>query len=40
MPLLLVLLMQALMGLFSQVAHGKYNHLLSVAQTVGAERDY
>lgn len=28
------------MGLFSQVPQAKYDHLLSVAQAVGAERDY
>lgn len=35
-----VLLTQALMGLFSQVPQAKYDHLLGVAQAVGAERDY
>jgi hypothetical protein len=39
-PLVLVLLTQATMGLFSQVPQAKYDHLLSVAQAVGAERDY
>lgn len=39
-PLVLVLLTQALMGLFSQVPQAKYDHLLGVAQAVGAERDY
>lgn len=39
-PLVLVLLTQAFMGLFSQVPQAKYDHLLSVAQAVGAERDY
>ncbi len=40
MPLVLVLLTQALMGLFSQVPQQKYDHLLGVAQAVGAERDF
>ena len=40
MPLVLVLLTQALMGLFSQVPQAKYDHLLGVAQAVGAERDF
>jgi hypothetical protein len=39
-PLVLVLLTQAIMGLFSQVPQAKYDHLLGVAQAVGAERDY
>jgi hypothetical protein len=39
-PLVLVLLTQAMMGLFSQVPQAKYDHLLGVAQAVGAERDY
>jgi hypothetical protein len=39
-PLVLVLLTQAMMGLFSQVPQAKYDHLLSVAQAVGAERDF
>lgn len=39
-PLVLVLLTQAIMGLFSQVPQAKYDHLLSVAQAVGAERDF
>ena len=39
-PLVLVLLTQALMGLFSQVPQTKYDHLLGIAQVVGAERDY
>jgi len=39
-PLVLVLLTQAVMGLFSQVPQAKYDHLLGVAQAVGAERDY
>jgi ElaB/YqjD/DUF883 family membrane-anchored ribosome-binding protein len=39
-PLVLVLLTQALMGLFSQVPQAKYDQLLGVAQAVGAERDY
>lgn len=39
-PLVLVLLTQALMGLFSQVPQAKYDRLLRVAQAVGAERDY
>lgn len=39
-PLVLVLLTQAGMGLFSQVPQEKYDHLLRVAQAVGAERDY
>jgi hypothetical protein len=39
-PVVLVLLTQALMGLFSQVPQAKYDHLLGVAQAVGAERDY
>ncbi|AMR29395.1 hypothetical protein A0257_21370 [Hymenobacter psoromatis] len=39
-PLVLVLLTQAFMGLFSQVAQAKYDHLLGVAQEVGRERDY
>jgi len=38
-PLVLVLLTQALMGLFSQVPQEKYDRLLRVAQAVGAERD-
>jgi len=39
-PVVLVVLTQALMGLFSQVPQAKYDHLLGVAQAVGAERDY
>lgn len=39
-PLVLVLLTQALMGLFSQVPQAKYDHLLGVAQEVSRERDY
>lgn len=39
-PLVLVLLTQAMMGLFSQVPQAKYDRLLSIAQAVGAERDY
>ena len=39
-PVVLVLLTQALIGLFSQVPQAKYDHLLGVAQAVGAERDY
>jgi hypothetical protein len=39
-PLVLVLLTQAIMGLFSQVPQAKYDHLLGVAQAVGAERDF
>ena len=39
-PVVLVLLTQALMGLFSQVPQAKYDQLLGVAQAVGAERDY
>jgi hypothetical protein len=39
-PLVLVLLTQALMGLFSQVPQAEYDHLLGVAQEVGRERDY
>jgi hypothetical protein len=39
-PLVLVLLTQAMMGLFSQVPQAKYDHLLGVAQEVGRERDY
>jgi len=39
-PLVLVLLTQAFMGLFSQVPQAKYDHLLGVAQEVGRERDY
>jgi len=39
-PLVLVLLTQAGMGLFSQVPQAKYDHLLGVAQAVGVERDY
>lgn len=39
-PLLLVLLTQAGMGLFSQVPQAKHDHLLGVAQAVGAERDF
>ncbi len=39
-PLVLVLLTQAIMGLFSQVPQAKYDRLLSIAQAVGAERDY
>ena len=39
-PLVLVLLTQAGMGLFSQVPQAKYDRLLSTAQAVGAERDY
>lgn len=39
-PLVLALLTQAGMGLFSQVPQAKYDHLLGVAQAVGAERDY
>jgi CRISPR/Cas system-associated exonuclease Cas4 (RecB family) len=39
-PLVLVLLTQAMMGLFSQVPQAKYDQLLGVAQAVGAERDF
>lgn len=39
-PLVLVLLTQAFMGLFSQVPQTKYDQLLRVAQEVGRERDY
>lgn len=39
-PLVLVLLTQALMGLFSQVPQAKYDQLLRVEQAVRAERDY
>jgi len=39
-PVLLVLVTQAFMGLFSQVPQAKYDHLLGVAQAVGTERDY
>lgn len=39
-PLVLVVLTQAMMGLFSQVPQAKYDRLLSVAQALGAERDY
>ena len=39
-PLVLVLLTQAALGLFSQVPQAKYDHLLGVAQAVGAERDF
>ncbi|GAB3637675.1 hypothetical protein GCM10027422_32650 [Hymenobacter arcticus] len=39
-PLVLVLLTQAFMSLFSQVPQTKYDHLLGVAQEVGRERDY
>jgi len=39
-PLVLVLLTQAMMGLFSQVPQAKYDRLLGIAQAVGAERDY
>ena len=39
-PLVLVLLTQAMMGLFLQVPQAKYYRLLSIAQAVGAERDY
>jgi hypothetical protein len=39
-PLVLVLLTQALMGLFSQVPQAKYDRLLRIAQAVGAERDF
>jgi len=39
-PLVLVLLTQAMMGLFSQVPQAKYDRLLGVAQAVGAERNY
>ena len=39
-PLVLVLLTQAFLGLFSQVPQAKYDHLLGVAQEVGRERDY
>ena len=39
-PVVLVLLTQAFMGLFSQVPQAKYDHLLGVAQEVGRERDY
>ncbi len=40
MPVVLVVLMQAFLGLFSQVPQAKYDHLLGVAQEVGRERDY
>ncbi|MBT9395604.1 hypothetical protein KLP40_20730 [Hymenobacter sp. NST-14] len=40
LPLVLVLLTQALMGLFSQVPQDKYDQLLRVAQEVGRERNY
>jgi hypothetical protein len=39
-PLVLVLLTQAMMGLFLQVPQAKYEEAVHVAQTVGAERDY
>ena len=39
-PVLLLLLGQAFGGMFSRVSQDKYNHLLGVAQAVGAERDY
>lgn len=39
-PLVLVLLTQAFMGLFSRVPQAKYDQLLGVAQEVGRERDY
>jgi len=39
-PVLLVLVTQAFMGLFSQVPQAKYDQMLSTAQAVGAERDY
>jgi hypothetical protein len=39
-PLVLVLLTQAALGLFSQVPQAKYDRLLSIAQAVGAERDF
>jgi hypothetical protein len=39
-PLVLVLLTQAFMGLFSRVPQAKYDHLLGVEQEVGRERDY
>lgn len=39
-PVLLLLLGQAFGGMFSQVSQEKYDHLLGVAQAVGAERDY
>lgn len=39
-PVVLVLLTQAFMGLFSQVPQAKYDHLLGVAQAIGTERDY
>ncbi|TDN38313.1 hypothetical protein A8B98_24380 [Hymenobacter sp. UV11] len=39
-PVVLVLLTQAFLGLFSQVPQAKYDHLLGVAQKVGRERDY
>lgn len=39
-PVVLVVLTQALMGLFSQVPQAKYDQLLGVVQAVGAERDY
>jgi len=39
-PVLLVLVTQAFMGLFSQVPQAKYNQMLSTAQAVEAERDY
>ena len=39
-PVLLLLLGQAFGGMFSRVSQEKYDHLLGVAQAVGAERDY
>ncbi len=39
-PVLLLLVGQASAGMFSRVPQEKYDHLLGVAQAVGAERDY
>lgn len=39
-PVVMLLLGQAFAGMFSRVPQEKYDHLLSVAQAVGAERDY
>ena len=39
-PILMLLLGQAFGGMFSRVSQEKYDHLLGVAQAVGAERDY
>ena len=39
-PVLLLLVGQAIGGMFSRVSQEKYDHLLRVTQAVGAERDY